>query len=133
MKISHKRKVQQKLLKRLKLSDNSQASTIMVNKIAVKMEISSGLVTKRKVISEAKESVKKVSKVNSFILTPKQTQVLDIIRQHADGIGPKNIGLAGGQEETKAAAWATGALKKLTEEGLVARTQLGNKVIYKVC
>ncbi len=133
MKISHKRKVQQKLLKRLKLSDNSQTGTIKANKIAIETQISSSPATKRKVVSEAKESMAKVPKANNIALTPKQTQVLNIIRDHADGIGPKNIGLAGGQEDAKAAAWATGALKKLTEEGLVVRTQVGNKVIYKVC
>ncbi|MES1010525.1 MarR family transcriptional regulator, partial [Vibrio cholerae] len=40
--------------------------------------------------------------------------------------------LAAGQEESKAASWATGALKKLLEVELVAReSQAGNKVIYK--
>ncbi|MGF1888827.1 MarR family transcriptional regulator, partial [Photobacterium profundum] len=40
--------------------------------------------------------------------------------------------LQAGQEDAKAASWATGALKKLAEEGLVERIQLaGNKVLYK--
>ncbi len=58
--------------------------------------------------------------------------MLDIVAKNADGINPKGIGLEAGQEEAKAASWATGALKKLLEEGLVAKEQLaGNKVIYK--
>ncbi|MEZ8387248.1 MarR family transcriptional regulator, partial [Vibrio splendidus] len=65
-------------------------------------------------------------------LTPKQQQVLDIVVSNAEGINPKGIGLAAGQEDAKAASWATGALKKLLEENLVAKEQLaGNKVIYK--
>ncbi|GAL05210.1 hypothetical protein JCM19237_3593 [Photobacterium aphoticum] len=44
----------------------------------------------------------------------------------------KGIGLEAGQEDAKAASWATGALKKLVEENLVERIQLaGNKVLYK--
>ncbi|OXX41776.1 hypothetical protein B9J93_19380, partial [Vibrio sp. V17_P4S1T151] len=65
-------------------------------------------------------------------LTPKQQQVLDIVANHAEGMNPKSIGLSAGQEDAKAAAWATGALKKLVEENLVVKEQLaGNKVIYK--
>ena len=58
--------------------------------------------------------------------------VFNIVCQNPEGINSKEIGLAAGQEEAKAAAWATGGLKKLVEENLVVREQLaGNKVIYK--
>ncbi len=58
--------------------------------------------------------------------------MLDIVVKNAEGLNPKGIGLEAGQEDAKAASWATGALKKLTEEGLVERIQLaGNKVLYK--
>ncbi|GAM63689.1 hypothetical protein JCM19232_2669 [Vibrio ishigakensis] len=44
----------------------------------------------------------------------------------------KGIGLEAGQEDAKAASWATGALKKLVELELVAREQIAsNKVLYK--
>ncbi|MEF1207618.1 MarR family transcriptional regulator, partial [Photobacterium damselae] len=70
--------------------------------------------------------------VTSVNLTPKQQQVLDIVKANTDGINPKGIGLEAGQEDSKAASWATGALKKLVEENLVERIQLsGNKVLYK--
>lgn len=74
------------------------------------------------------------SAVNTEIsLTPKQQQVLDIVAANAEGINPKSIGLAAGQEDAKAASWATGALKKLLEDNLVQKEQLaGNKVIYKL-
>lgn len=52
--------------------------------------------------------------------------------KNCEGINPKGIGLEAGQEDAKAASWATGALKKLLEENLVVKEQLtGNKVIYK--
>ncbi|WP_438879559.1 hypothetical protein, partial [Bacillus cereus group sp. Bce015] len=66
------------------------------------------------------------------VLTPKQQQVFDIVVANTEGINPKGIGLAAGQEESKAASWATGALKKLLEVELITReSQAGNKVIYK--
>ncbi|GEA50892.1 hypothetical protein VIN01S_16960 [Vibrio inusitatus NBRC 102082] len=71
-------------------------------------------------------------KASDIALTPKQQQVLDIVIANAEGINPKGIGLEAGQEESKAASWATGALKKLLTENLVQKEQLsGNKVIYK--
>ncbi|EDK26169.1 hypothetical protein VSWAT3_22265, partial [Vibrionales bacterium SWAT-3] len=92
-----------------------------------------------KVVAEktvaAKPAVEKTvaaTKEVAVALTPKQQQVLDIVVSNAEGINPKGIGLAAGQEDAKAASWATGALKKLLEENLVAKEQLaGNKVIYK--
>ena len=71
-------------------------------------------------------------KASAVALTAKQQQVFDIVVAHPEGINPKGIGLAAGQEEAKAASWATGALKKLLEENLVLKEQLaGNKVSYK--
>jgi hypothetical protein len=59
--------------------------------------------------------------------------VFDIVIANPDGINPKGIGLEAGQEDAKAAAWATGALKKLVEQELVVRNQqAGNKVIYTI-
>lgn len=63
-------------------------------------------------------------------LTPKQQQVLEIVRGAVEGINPKAIGLQAGQEEAKASAWAAGALKKLLDEKLVEKNQVGNKVTY---
>ncbi|EFO36318.1 conserved hypothetical protein [Vibrio parahaemolyticus Peru-466] len=82
-----------------------------------------------KAVAEKKVAAAKTVDV---ALTPKQQQVLDIVVANAEGINPKGIGLAAGQEDAKAASWATGALKKLLEENLVQKEQLaGNKVIYK--
>ena len=115
MKISHKRKVQQKLLKRLNLTKNKKPL------LQVAQEV-------KQVVVEKAPTQKKVMTEN-LALTPKQQQVFDILSKHAEAMNPKSIGLAGGQEEGKAAAWATGALKKLVEENLVERLQEGNKVL----
>ncbi|MBR9788661.1 MAG: MarR family transcriptional regulator [Vibrionaceae bacterium] len=124
MRLAHKRKVQMKLQKRIKAT---------VANIAAVQKAAAPSVTEKavaeKVVAEKKVAVAKTVEV---ALTPKQQQVLDIVVANADGINPKGIGLAAGQEDTKAASWATGALKKLLEENLVQKEQLaGNKVIYK--
>ncbi|MDD1782830.1 MarR family transcriptional regulator [Enterovibrio sp. ZSDZ35] len=122
MKISHKRKVQLKLQKHIK------AAKAVVN-ASIKKEAAVKKVAAAKPAVEKKAEAPKV--VADVALTPKQQQVLDIVRQNAEGINPKGIGLAAGQEDAKAASWATGALKKLAEEGMVERVQMGSKVIYK--
>ncbi len=117
MRLAHKRKVQSKLQKQLKKAVKSQP----VQKAAVE--------TKQVKPAVAAPAVAAVSSVN---LTPKQQQVLDIVAKFPEGLNPKRIGLEAGQEEAKAASWATGALKKLLEENLVTKEQAsGNKVIYK--
>ena len=89
------------------------------------------LAEKKIVVAPAEKKVSAAKDTNAS-LTPKQKQVLEIVAENADGINPKGIGLAAGQEEAKAASWASTALKKLLEENLVAKEQLaGNKVIYK--
>ncbi len=123
MKISHKRKVQLKLQKHIKAAKSIAAKTV-----AKEAPVKVAAVAKP-VVEPKAETAKIVSEIS---LTPKQQQVLDIVRQNAEGINPKGIGLAAGQEEAKAASWATSALKKLAEEGVVERVQLaGNKVMYK--
>ncbi|CAM3582677.1 hypothetical protein VA7868_04363 [Vibrio aerogenes CECT 7868] len=118
MRLSHKRNVQKKLQKRVL----AFASNIVQYEQSRQSEVTP-------VVPAKPVQVKREVTVN---LTPKQQQVLDIVSQHSDGINPKSIGLEAGQEDTKAASWATGALKKLLEEGLVEKVQLsGNKVIYK--
>lgn len=122
MKISHKRKIQLKLRKRIKTS--------AVTRICVVDPLKA---EKQKKISSIETCVKTAPKVIAKItLTPKQQQVFDIINSNQDALNPKAIGIAAGQEEAKAAAWASGALKKLAEDGLVERIQTGNKVSYKI-
>jgi hypothetical protein len=121
MRLAHKRKVQMKLQKRIKAT--------VANIEATKKAKPS--VEKKVAVEPAAEKVV-AAKATSVALTPKQQQVLDIVVNNADGINPKGIGLEAGQEDAKAASWATGALKKLLEENLVVKEQLaGNKVIYK--
>ena len=121
MRLAHKRKVQMKLKKHLKGAVAKEKATP-----SKKPQV------EKKVTVAATEKKAAVAKVIDTSLTPKQQQVLDIVVANADGINPKGIGLAAGQEESKAASWATSALKKLLEENLVAKEQLaGNKVIYK--
>ena len=123
MRLAHKRKVQMKLQKRIKATVANLAAPKVVAPSIAENAVAEKVVAEKKV-----DAVKTVD----IALTPKQQQVLDIVVANIEGINPKGIGLAAGQEETKAASWATGALKKLLEENLVQKEQLaGNKVIYK--
>ncbi|PMG90618.1 MarR family transcriptional regulator [Vibrio breoganii] len=124
MRLAHKRNVQMKLQKRIKTSTKTVAS-----KTVTKAETKPAVVTET---VEVKVENNAEAKASDIALTPKQQQVLDIVVANAEGINPKGIGLEAGQEEAKAASWATGALKKLLTENLVQRERLsGNKVIYK--
>ena len=127
MRLAHKRKVQMKLQKRVKATVANVAKAPKTAK-----PVAEKVVAEQPVVEKA-VAEKKVAAVKTDVaLTPKQQQVLDIVVANAEGINPKGIGLAAGQEDTKAASWATGALKKLLEENLVQKEQLaGNKVIYK--
>ncbi|GAB7220089.1 MarR family transcriptional regulator [Vibrio comitans] len=127
MRLAHKRNVQMKLQKRIKTSAKTASS-----KPVVKAEIKPAVATPAAAEAEVKVENNAEVKASDIALTPKQQQVLDIVVANAEGINPKGIGLQAGQEESKAASWATGALKKLLTENLVQREQLsGNKVIYK--
>ncbi|KAB0464741.1 hypothetical protein BCT63_19275 [Vibrio kanaloae] len=128
MRLAHKRKVQAKLQKRIKAAVvNAVATPKTAKPVAEKVVAEKPVATK-----PAVEKTVAATKDVAVALTPKQQQVLDIVVSNADGINPKGIGLKAGQEDAKAASWATGALKKLLEENLVAKEQLaGNKVIYK--
>jgi len=120
MKISHKRKVQFKLNKRVKATSPARQRPVKTQPVAA--------------AKPAPAAAPAAAASFSVSLTPKQQQVLDIVQANPEGINPKGIGLAAGQEDSKAASWATGALKKLTEEGVVERVQVAsNKVIYKAC
>ncbi|MDG3088213.1 MarR family transcriptional regulator [Vibrio hannami] len=124
MRLAHKRKVQMKLQKRIKaVVGNKLAAPVVTAKETNKVE---------EVAVKTPEAAVKAVKTVDIALTPKQQQVLDIVVNNPEGINPKGIGLEAGQEDAKAASWATGALKKLLEENLVEKQQLaGNKVIYK--
>ncbi|MDD9194947.1 hypothetical protein PVK62_03750 [Aliivibrio sp. S3MY1] len=126
MKIAHKRKVQSKLHKRIKAT----APKTEVKKAAKPAKVAKSV--EKKVEAVVAAAPKAVAVATDIALTPKQQTVFDIVCQNPEGINSKDIGLAAGQEEAKAAAWATGGLKKLVEENLVVREQLaGNKVSYK--
>ncbi|KDM91789.1 hypothetical protein [Photobacterium galatheae] len=129
MRISHKRKVQLKLQKRIKAA--TAVAQKPVTKAAVKKAAPAKAAAAKPQVEE-KQAAPAAQVATSVSLTPKQQQVLDIVAKNAEGINPKSIGLEAGQEDSKAASWATGALKKLVEENLVERLQLaGNKVVYK--
>ncbi|WP_300179316.1 hypothetical protein [uncultured Aliivibrio sp.] len=126
MKIAHKRKVQSKLHKRIKATapKTEAKKAVKPAKVAKPVE--------KKVEAVVAAAPKAAAVATDIALTPKQLTVFDIVCQNPEGINSKEIGVAAGQEEAKAAAWATGGLKKLVEESLVVREQLaGNKVIYK--
>ena len=128
MRLAHKRKVQAKLQKRTKAPVVKAVATPKKAKPVAEKVVAEKTVAAKPAVEKAVAATKEVA----VALTPKQQQVLDIVVSNAEGINPKGIGLAAGQEDAKAASWATGALKKLIEENLVAKEQLaGNKVIYK--
>ncbi|MEZ8308944.1 MarR family transcriptional regulator [Vibrio splendidus] len=128
MRLAHKRKVQAKLQKRTKAAVVKAVATPKKAKPVAEKVVAEKTVAAKPAVDKAVAATKEVA----VALTPKQQQVLDIVVSNAEGINPKGIGLAAGQEDAKAASWATGALKKLLEENLVAKEQLaGNKVIYK--
>ncbi|MEZ8512442.1 MarR family transcriptional regulator [Vibrio splendidus] len=128
MRLAHKRKVQAKLQKRTKAAVVKAVATPKKAKPVAEKVVAEETVAAKPAVEKAVAATKEVA----VALTPKQQQVLDIVVSNAEGINPKGIGLAAGQEDAKAASWATGALKKLLEENLVAKEQLaGNKVIYK--
>ncbi|MBT2917944.1 MULTISPECIES: hypothetical protein [Vibrio] len=127
MRLAHKRKVQAKLQKRIKATVANLIASQSAKPVTAQSTVAKTAATKV-VVDKGAANSKKVD----VALTPKQQQVLDIVANHAEGMNPKSIGLSAGQEDAKAAAWATGALKKLVEENLVVKEQLaGNKVIYK--
>ncbi|OEF29195.1 hypothetical protein [Vibrio rumoiensis] len=133
MRLAHKRNVQLKLKKTIKATKVTAEKTVKkvkpkAEKAAVKVKTVAAKVDK--VASAAVEAAVEASQ--DVKLTPKQQQVLDIVAANSDGISPKNIGLEAGQEDAKAAAWATGGLKKLVEENLVIKEAVGNKVTYKL-
>ncbi|CRZ45000.1 TPA: hypothetical protein I6801_000921 [Vibrio cholerae] len=124
MRLAHKRKVQAKLQKRIK--------AIVANLATVKSSTSvqqPAQSVHSKALS-AHQSEQAATPTVACQLTPKQQQVLEIVRGAVEGINPKAIGLLAGQEEAKASAWAAGALKKLLDEKLVEKNQVGNKVTY---
>ncbi|EAR55793.1 hypothetical protein SKA34_15365 [Photobacterium sp. SKA34] len=126
MRISHKRKVQ------LKLQKQTPVFAELATKKAPNVETVKSASVAKAVETKKEVKVAPAKATSAVSLTPKQQQVLDIVVKNAEGLNPKGIGLEAGQEDAKAASWATGALKKLTEEGLVERIQLaGNKVLYK--
>ncbi|UPR34626.1 MarR family transcriptional regulator [Vibrio cyclitrophicus] len=133
MRLAHKRKVQAKLQKRTKAAVVKAVATPKKAKpVAEKVVAEKTVAAKTVAAKPAVEKTVAATKEVAVALTPKQQQVLDIVVSNAEGINPKGIGLEAGQEDAKAASWATGALKKLLEENLVAKEQLaGNKVIYK--
>ncbi|EKO3868259.1 MarR family transcriptional regulator [Vibrio harveyi] len=132
MRLAHKRKVQMKLQKRIKATVANVVAAPKAAKPVVEKAAAPSVAKKAVVEKAVAEKKVAAAKTVEVALTPKQQQVLDIVVANAEGINPKGIGLAAGQEDTKAASWATGALKKLLEENLVQKEQLaGNKVIYK--
>ncbi len=138
MRLAHKRKVQMKLQKRIKVTvansaaEPKKAAKPVVEKASAPSAAKKTVAEKAVVEKVTAEQKVAVAKTVDVALTPKQQQVLDIVVANAEGINPKGIGLAAGQDDAKAASWATGALKKLLEENLVQKEQVaGNKVIYK--
>ncbi len=134
MRLAHKRNVQLKLKKKIKATKAETEKAVKTVKPKAEKAVAKVKSTTAKVEKVASAAVEAaVEASNDVKLTPKQQQVLDIVAANADGISPKEIGLAAGQEDAKAAAWATGGLKKLADENLVVKEQVaGNKVIYKL-
>lgn len=61
-------------------------------------------------------------------VTIKQRAVLEMLRRHRnDELSAIDIGIANGQERTKAANWAYGALKPLIDCGYVDKNPLNRR------
>lgn len=130
MRLAHKRNIQRKLKKAVKVAKVSADNSMTAAKPKAKKAIAK---TKSVVVKAEKISIAAVKTAQDIKLTPKQQSILDIVAAHVEGITSKSIGLEAGQEETKAATWATGGLKKLVEEGVVVKEQAeANKVVYKL-
>lgn len=130
MRLAHKRNIQRKLKKAVKVAKVTADSNITAAKPKTKKVIAK---TKSAVVKAEKKIIAAVEATQDIKLTPKQQSILDIVAAHVEGINSKDIGLEAGQEEAKAAAWATGGLKKLLEEDLVIKEQAeSNKVMYKL-
>ena len=124
MRLAHKRKVQSKLQKRIKATFNPTIAAAKVEAPVAKMAVKEAAA---KEVADTQPAA-----ATNVALTPKQKQILQIVATQPEGMNTKSIGVEAGQEEAKAASWATGGLKKLVEENLVEKVQLGgNKVIYK--
>lgn len=133
MRLAHKRNVQLKLKKTVKATKASVEKTLKMVKPKAEKAITKTKTVAAKVEKVATAAVEAAVEASQEVkLTPKQQQVFDIVAVNSDGISPKNIGLEAGQEDSKAAAWATGGLKKLVEENLVVKEISGNKVTYKL-
>ncbi|WP_153447022.1 MarR family transcriptional regulator [Vibrio algicola] len=134
MRLAHKRNVQRKLKKTFKATKVATEKTVVAVKPKAEKAVAKVKTVAAKVEKVATAAIDAAVEATQDVkLTPKQQSVLDIVAANAPGISPKNIGLAAGQEDAKAAAWATGGLKKLLEENLVVKEQAeGNKVIYKL-
>ncbi|MDA9555889.1 MarR family transcriptional regulator [Vibrio sp.] len=124
MRLAHKRSVQMKLKKFVKASSSKTQSSQ-----AKSPPVSS---PKKKSAGTAKSTTNNTPSSTEVSLTPKQEQILSIIKGAPTGINAKSIGLEAGQDDAKASSWASGGVKKLVDEGLVVKETLdGNKVQYK--
>ncbi len=83
MKISHKRKVQLKLQKHIKAAKAAVKKEVQLK---APKAVKPAVETKVKAAPKAEAAPKVVAEV---ALTPKQQQVLDIVRQNAEGINLK--------------------------------------------
>ncbi|EPM4945620.1 hypothetical protein [Vibrio cholerae] len=132
MRLAHKRKVQAKLQKRIKAIVANLATVKATVKSSTSVQKPAQSVHSKALSAHQSEQAATPTPTPTVTcqLTPKQQQVLEIVRGAVEGINPKAIGLLAGQEEAKASAWAAGALKKLLDEKLVEKNQVGNKVTY---
>ncbi|MGO2509554.1 MarR family transcriptional regulator [Vibrio hibernica] len=130
MRLAHKRNIQRKLKKAVKIAKVSADNSMTAAKSKAKKAIAK---TKSVIVKAEKITIAAVNTAQNIKLTPKQQSILDIVAAHVEGITSKDIGLEAGQEKIKAATWAAGGLKKLVEEGLVVKEQAeANKVVYKL-
>ena len=130
IRLAHKRNIQRKLKKAVKIAKVSADNSMTAAKSKAKKAIAK---TKSVIVKAEKITIAAVNTAQNIKLTPKQQSILDIVAAHVEGITSKDIGLEAGQEKIKAATWAAGGLKKLVEEGLVVKEHAeANKVVYKL-
>ncbi|MGF1888324.1 MarR family transcriptional regulator, partial [Photobacterium profundum] len=101
MRISHKRKVQLKLQKRIKATvavAKPTAEKVVVKKAPTAETVKAAAAPASKVVEEQKPVEATAPAAAQVSLTPKQQQVLDIVVSNPEGLNPKGIGLQAGQE-----------------------------------
>jgi len=69
----------------------------------------------------------------TFSVTPKRLQILEVLRDSDDGLGPTDIGLQCGIRYSIASSWCTDTVAALLAQKMISRKKgEGNIVLYRL-